>query len=161
MRLRDEAGADQDGDPVAVVGAALDAGVGLLDTADLYRNESLVGRAIHDRRDEVTLCTKFGVVRGDGDDWSVRADAPVVAHDACEASLRRLGVDVIDLCHLPHRSDTTPIEETVMALGELVTAGKVRALGLSNVTAEDVRRAVTSGRRERAGCRRPPLGSKV
>ena len=66
--------------------------MGLLDTADLYRNESLVGRAIHGRRDEVTLCTKFGVVRGDGDDWSVRADAAYV-QNACEPSLRRLGVD--------------------------------------------------------------------
>jgi aryl-alcohol dehydrogenase-like predicted oxidoreductase len=140
MRLRESAGADEDRDPYAVIGHALDAGVALLDTADAYGNEELVGRAIRTRRSEVVLCSKFGLVWGEGRDWSVRADASYV-QQACEASLRRLGVDVIDLYYLHHRSDTTPIEETVLAMADLVAAGKVRALGLSNVTADDLRRA--------------------
>lgn len=142
MRLRASEG-DGDRDPAAVVAAALDAGITVLDTAELYGNEELVGRAIAGRRDEVTLCSKFGVVRGPSgafDDWSVRADAASV-RSSCEASLRRLGVDGLDLFYLHHRSEVTPIEETVTAMAELVAAGKVRALGLSNVTIEDVRRA--------------------
>lgn len=89
------------------------------------------------------MCSKFGVVWGESgrfDDWSVQTDADTVAR-SCEASLRRLGLDVIDLYYLHHRSEETPIEETVTAMAELVTAGKVRAIGLSNVTIEDVRRA--------------------
>ena len=140
MRLRDRPVEDSDRDPMSVIHRALDAGVYVVDTADLYRNEALVGRAISSRRDEVTLCSKFGVVWGEGDDWSVRADSAYV-HQACEASLRRLDVDVIDLYYLHHRSDETPIEETVTAMAELIEQGKVRALGLSNVTAQDLRRA--------------------
>ena len=123
MRLRDKPVEDPDRDPVAVINRALDAGVTLVDTADLYRNEALVGRAISGRRDEVLLCSKFGVVWGEGDDWSVRADASYV-HQACEASLRRLDVDVIDLYYLHHRSDETPIEETVSAMAGLIEAGQ-------------------------------------
>jgi aryl-alcohol dehydrogenase-like predicted oxidoreductase len=146
MRLRAPApgaAADPDRDPVAVVHAALDAGVTLLDTAEMYGNEELVGRAVAGRRDEVLLCSKFGVVWGPSgrfDDWSVRADAATVAR-SCEASLRRLGVDVIDLYYLHHRSEETPVEETVTAMADLVAAGKVRAIGLSNVTVDDLRRA--------------------
>jgi aryl-alcohol dehydrogenase-like predicted oxidoreductase len=145
MRLRDPDGgpADADRDPIAVVHAALDAGVTLLDTAELYGNEELVGRTIAGRRHEVTLCSKFGVVWGDSgrfDDWSVRADpASVVA--SCEASLKRLNVDTIDLYYLHHRSEDTPIEDTITAMAALVDSGKIRAVGLSNVTAEDIRRA--------------------
>jgi aryl-alcohol dehydrogenase-like predicted oxidoreductase len=140
MRLRDESSGDPDRDPVAVINRALDAGVTMLDTADVYGSEALVGRAISGRRDEVILASKFGLVFGDGDDWSIRADAAYV-RQACEASLRRLQVDVIDLYYLHHRSDETPIEETVAAMAELVEQGKVRGLGLSNVTADDLRRA--------------------
>ncbi len=140
MRLRDEPHDDPDRDPVRVVNRALDRGVNLLDTADMYGNEALVGRAISGRRDEVLLATKFGVVWGEGGDWSVHADAAYV-HRACEASLRRLEVEVIDLYYLHHRSDETPIEETVSAMAELVDQGKVRSLGLSNVTPDDLRRA--------------------
>jgi aryl-alcohol dehydrogenase-like predicted oxidoreductase len=141
MRLRPADGTPEEGrDPVAVVHAAIDAGITLLDTAELYGNEDLVGRTIAGRRDEVTLCSKFGVVWEDSDDWSVRADpASVVA--SCEASLRRLDVETIDLYYLHHRSEETPIEETITAMAELVGSGKIRAIGLSNVTAEDVRRA--------------------
>jgi aryl-alcohol dehydrogenase-like predicted oxidoreductase len=140
MTMTEETLGDPDRDPGAVVRAALDAGVSMVDTAHLYGNEALVGRAIAGRRDEVLLATKFGVLwRGEGD-WYVRADAPFV-RESCEASLRRLGVDAIDLYYLHHRSDTTPVEETVGAMAELVREGKVRGIGLSNVTAEDLRRA--------------------
>lgn len=146
MRLRHpDAGApsDPDRDPVAVVHAAIDAGVPLLDTAEMYGNEELVGKAVRGRRDEVLLCSKFGVRWGDSgrfDDWSVHADAATVV-SSCEGSLRRLGVDVIDLYYLHHRSEITPIEETATAMAELVRAGKIRAIGLSNVTVDDLRRA--------------------
>lgn len=142
MRLRDETADDSDRDPVAVVHAALDAGITMVDTADAYQNEELVGRAIRGRRDEVLLASKFGLVWRDevAGGFDVRAD-PSYVRQACEASLRRLDVDVIDLYYLHHRSEKTPIEETVAAMAELVTQGKVRALGMSNVTAEDLRRA--------------------
>jgi aryl-alcohol dehydrogenase-like predicted oxidoreductase len=142
MRLRDQAPESSDRDPLAVVQAALDAGIRMVDTADAYQNEELVGRAIRGRRDDVFLATKFGLVwRGHiAGDFAVRAD-PAYVRQACEASLRRLGVEVLDLYYLHHRSDETPIEETVAAMAELVAQGKVRALGLSNVTAEDLRRA--------------------
>ena len=142
MRLREGAGGSIDRDPVAVIHAALDAGVTMVDTADAYQNEELVGRAIQGRRDEVLLASKFGLVWRDevAGGFDVRAD-PSYVRQACEASMRRLGVDVIDLYYLHHRSEKTPIEETVGALAELVGQGKVRALGLSNVTAEDLRGA--------------------
>lgn len=142
MRLSEETVGDPDRDPVAVVHAALDAGVTMVDTADAYQNEELVGRAIRGRRDEVLLASKFGLVRHDdvAGGFDVRAD-PAYVRQACEASLRRLGVDVLDLYYLHHRSEKTPIEETVGALAELVDEGKVRAVGLSNVTAADLRRA--------------------
>lgn len=141
MRLR-ERDDDPDRDPVAVIHAALDAGISLVDTADAYRNEELVGRAVRSRRDELVLASKFGLVwHGDvAGDFDVRAD-PAYVREAAEASLRRLGADVIDLYYLHHRSETTPIEDTVAAMAELVDRGVVRALGLSNVTAEDLRRA--------------------
>ncbi|RZS34232.1 aryl-alcohol dehydrogenase-like predicted oxidoreductase [Herbihabitans rhizosphaerae] len=127
-----------------VVHHALDLGVTFLDTAAMYGtkpgdNELLVGRALRTRRAEALLCTKFGVELGDGW-WKYRGDRDYV-HASCEASLRRLGTDVIDLYYLHHRIDEVPIEETVGAMGELVAAGKVRHLGLSNITVEDLRRA--------------------
>lgn len=142
MRLRDGTADGTDRDPVAVVHAALDAGVTMVDTADAYQNEELVGRAIRGRRDEVLLASKFGLVWRDelAGGFDVRAD-PSYVRQASEASLRRLGVDVIDLYYLHHRSEKVPIEETVEAMAELVNQGKVRALGLSNVTADDLRRA--------------------
>lgn len=142
MRLSEETADEGDRDPAAVVGAALDAGVTMVDTADAYRNEELVGRAIRARRDEVLLASKFGLVWHDdvGGSHEFRAD-PAYVRQACEASLRRLGVDVIDLYYLHHRSERTPIEETVATLVELIEQGKIRAIGLSNVTAEDLRRA--------------------
>ncbi|MFL1377504.1 MULTISPECIES: aldo/keto reductase [unclassified Nocardiopsis] len=123
---------------------ALDLGVTLLDTADMYgtgANEELLGRALKGRRDEAVLATKFGILRtGDPTARPVRGDAAYV-RQAAEASLRRLGTDVIDLYYM-HRVDlAVPIEETVGAMAELVAQGKVRHLGLSEVTAQEVRRA--------------------
>jgi aryl-alcohol dehydrogenase-like predicted oxidoreductase len=135
--------ADED-QAVATIHRALELGITLLDTADMYgpwTNEKLVGRAIAGRRDEVVLATKFGNVRGDdGAFLGVRGDADYV-RECCEASLRRLGVDTIDL-YYQHRVDPeTPIEETVGAMAELVREGKVRHLGLSEAGAETIRRA--------------------
>ncbi|QJY51012.1 aldo/keto reductase [Pseudonocardia broussonetiae] len=140
MRLR--ADDDPDRDPARVIGAALDAGVRMVDTADAYGNEELVGRAVAHRRDGVVLASKFGLVwRGRvAGEFDVRADAAYV-REACDASLRRLGTDRIDLYYLHHRSDSVPVEETVAALSGLVEAGKIGAVGLSNVTADDLRRA--------------------
>lgn len=138
MRLREGAGHDA----VRVIGTVLDAGVTMIDTADAYGNEELVGRAIKNRVSEVLLASKFGL-RSDAArpaGFSVRAD-PAYVRQACDASLRRLGTETIDLYYLHHRSDDTPIEETVSAMVGLLEQGKIRAIGLSNVTAEDLRRA--------------------
>jgi aryl-alcohol dehydrogenase-like predicted oxidoreductase len=129
---------------IATIQRALELGVTLLDTADMYgwgANERLVGRAIAGRREHVVLATKFGVVRGEnGEFFGIRGDAPYV-REACDASLRRLGVEQIDL-YYQHRVDkTVPIEETVGAMAELVSAGKVRYLGLSEAAPETIRRA--------------------
>ena len=134
--------ADDDG--IAAIHRALDLGVTLLDTADVYgngHNEELVGRAIRDRRDQVVLATKFGNVRtAEGQQRQING-RPGYVRQACEASLRRLGVDTIDL-YQQHRVDPdTPIEETVGAMAELVTEGKVRYLGLSEALAPDLHRA--------------------
>lgn len=143
MRVRDEGWGEADRDPGALVRAALDGGVRVLDTAEMYGNEEVVGRAIAGVRSEVVLCTKFGVYWGESgrfDDWSVRAD-PATVHRAIDGSLGRLGTDTIDLYYLHHRSDDTPIEDTVGAMAELRAAGKIRRLGLSNVTEDDIKRA--------------------
>jgi aryl-alcohol dehydrogenase-like predicted oxidoreductase len=129
----------------ATIDRALELGITLLDTADIYgfgENEQLVGKAIAGRRDNVVLATKFGIyIDPDGrDSRSVRGD-PEYVRQACDASLGRLGVDHIDL-YYQHRPDTgVPIEETVGAMADLVTAGKVRHLGLSEASAGTVRRA--------------------
>jgi aryl-alcohol dehydrogenase-like predicted oxidoreductase len=143
MHLADEGWGDAERDPTALVRTAVEAGVTLVDTAELYGNEDVVGRAVKACRPGVLLCSKFGVywgVSGRPDDWAVRAD-PATVRSAVEGSLRRLDVDVIDLYYLHHRSDDTPIEDTVEAMADLVRQGKIRAVGLSNVTVDDVRRA--------------------
>ncbi|WP_454195528.1 aldo/keto reductase [Nocardia sp. Marseille-Q1738] len=132
-----------DDESVATIHRALDLGVTLLDTANVYgpeTNERLVGRAIADRRDQVVLATKFGIVWGEGGSMGARGDAAYVK-ESCDASLARLGVDHIDL-YYQHRVDPgVPIEETWGALAELVAAGKVRYLGISEASAETIRRA--------------------
>jgi len=143
MRLTDVGRGDDDRDPSVLVHAAVQAGVNLLDTAEMYGNEELVGRAVAAHRDQVTLCNKFGVYwgpSGQPDDWSVRAD-PATVRSSCDGSLRRLNVETIDLYYLHHRSEETPIEETVAAMADLRQSGKIRAIGLSNVTVDDIRRA--------------------
>ena len=133
-----------DAESVATIHRALDLGVAFLDTADMYgphTNEVLVGKAIRDRRSEVVLATKFGNMRGaDGSFLGVNGK-PEYVRSACDASLARLGVDVIDL-YYQHRVDkAVPIEETVGAMAELVRAGKVRFLGLSEASPATIRRA--------------------
>ncbi|HZF91467.1 aldo/keto reductase [Streptomyces sp.] len=136
-------GATDDAQSIATLRHALDLGVSLLDTSDFYgfgHNEELIGRAISGRRDEVVLATKFGFANRLGEPTLIRGDAAYV-REACEASLRRLGVDHIDL-YYQHRVDPrVPIEETVGAMAELVQAGKVRHIGLSEAGAQTIRRA--------------------
>jgi aryl-alcohol dehydrogenase-like predicted oxidoreductase len=129
---------------VATIHHALDLGVTFIDTADVYgagHNEVLVGRAISGRRDEVQLATKFGIDRSGGDDRRVIRGERGYVKRACETSLLRLGVDVIDLYYLHRPPQTAEIEETVGAMAELVAEGKVRYLGLSEVDSALLRRA--------------------
>ena len=144
MGMSEFYGATDETEAVDTIHRAIDLGVTFLDTADIYgsgHNEHLVGRALKDRRDAVVLATKFGNVR-DADGTFIGINGrPDYVRAACEASLRRLGVDVIDL-YYQHRVDpNTPIEDTVGAMAALVTEGKVRYLGLSEAGAETIRRA--------------------
>ena len=142
MGMSEFYGATDDAESIRTIHRAIDLGVTFLDTADMYgphTNERLVGTAIADRRDAVVLATKFGVVR-DGDDRRVDS-SPDYAKQACEASLRRLGIDHIDLYYLHRRNPDVPIEETVGAMAELVAEGKIRHIGLSEVNAGTLRAA--------------------
>jgi aryl-alcohol dehydrogenase-like predicted oxidoreductase len=133
-----------DQESIATIHRSLELGCNFLDTADMYgsgSNEELVGRAIQDRRDKVVLATKFGNVRGPNGEFLGVKGTPDYVKQACDASLKRLGVDVIDL-YYQHRVDkTVPIEDTVGAMAELVKAGKVRYLGLSEASPKTIRRA--------------------
>lgn len=123
---------------------AIDSGVTFFDTADQYgagHNEVLLGRGIAGRRDDVQIATKFGIDRSSGDDMRVYRGDPPYVRRSCDASLLRLGIDHIDLYYLHRPPQNAEIEETVGAMAELVTAGKVRYLGLSEVTADLLRRA--------------------
>jgi aryl-alcohol dehydrogenase-like predicted oxidoreductase len=144
MGMSEFYGTGDDNESIATIHAALDAGVDLLDTADMYgpfTNEKLVGRAIAGRRDQVVIATKFGNERNpDGSRLGINGRPEYVAK-AANASLERLGVDHIDL-YYQHRVDPkVPIEETWGALSELVQAGKVRHLGISEAAPETIRRA--------------------
>jgi len=144
MGMSEFYGPGDEKESIATIHRALDLGVTFLDTADMYgpyTNEELVGRAIRGRRDRVVLATKFGIVRGD--DPRIRSinGRPEYVRSACDGSLRRLGVDTIDL-YYQHRVDpATPIEDTVGAMADLVRAGKIRWIGLSEAGPETLRRA--------------------
>jgi aryl-alcohol dehydrogenase-like predicted oxidoreductase len=144
MGMSEFYGAADEAEAIATIHRALELGVTLLDTADVYgvgANERLVGKATADLRDGVVLATKFGNVRApDGTPLGLNG-TPQYVHSACDASLQRLGIDTIDL-YYQHRVDrNTPIEETVGAMKELVDAGKVRYLGLSEAAPQTIRRA--------------------
>jgi len=144
MGMSEFYGSHDDAQSIATIHRAVDLGCNFLDTADMYgpfTNEQLVGRAIRDRRDEVVLATKFGNMRGeDGAFLGISGKAEYV-RKCCDASLQRLGVDHIDL-YYQHRVDrTTPIEETIGAMADLVRAGKVRHLGMSEAAPQTIRRA--------------------
>jgi aryl-alcohol dehydrogenase-like predicted oxidoreductase len=145
MGMSEFYGTRDDAESTATIHAALDAGITLLDTADVYgpfTNEELVGRAIKDRRDSIVLATKFGFRRDPADPTRRGISGrPDYVRQACDASLKRLDVEVIDLYYL-HRVDAAvPIEETVGAMSDLVRAGKVRRLGLSEAAPATLRRA--------------------
>jgi aryl-alcohol dehydrogenase-like predicted oxidoreductase len=144
MGMSEFYGTTDEASSIATIHRALDLGITFLDTADMYgpfTNEQLVGRAIAGRRDDVQLATKFGNERlPDGTRVGING-SPQYVRAACEASLQRLGVDHIDL-YYQHRVDkSVPIEETVGAMAELIEAGKVGHLGLSEASAETIRRA--------------------
>jgi aryl-alcohol dehydrogenase-like predicted oxidoreductase len=144
MGMSEFYGAGDDEESVATIHEALNSGVNFLDTADMYgpfTNERLVGRAIKGRRDEVVLATKFGNQRGEDGSFVRINGTPEYVIAACDASLQRLGVDVIDL-YYQHRVDrTVPIEETWGAMKSLVDAGKVRHLGISEASSATIERA--------------------
>ncbi|RDS83169.1 aldo/keto reductase [Dyella psychrodurans] len=145
MGMSDFYGQRDDAESIATIHHALDRGVTLLDTADMYgpfTNEELVGKAIKGRRDQVFLATKFGIVRDPANPQNRGVSGrPDYVRASCDNSLKRLGVDHIDL-YYQHRVDpTVPIEETIGAMAELVTAGKVRYLGMSEASATTIERA--------------------
>ncbi|MCB9670044.1 MAG: aldo/keto reductase [Alphaproteobacteria bacterium] len=144
MGMSDFYGTADDARSIALIHHALDVGANFFDTADMYgpwTNERLVGAALRGRRDEAVLATKFGVVRDANGGWLGMDSSPAYVRAACDASLERLGVETIDL-YYQHRVDPkTPIEDTVGAMAELVAAGKVRYLGLSEATPDQIRRA--------------------
>jgi aryl-alcohol dehydrogenase-like predicted oxidoreductase len=145
MGMSEFYGATDDAESIRVIHRARELGVDFLDTADMYgsgHNEELVGRAIAGHRDDYVIATKFGNRRGEGDQRWVD-NSPQWIRQACEDSLRRLGTDHIDLYYMHRRTPDVPVEESVGAMAELVQAGKVRHLGLSEVSAETLRAAAS------------------
>jgi aryl-alcohol dehydrogenase-like predicted oxidoreductase len=145
MGMSEFYGAADDIESLKLLSEALELGVNFWDTADMYgpyKNELLISKALKGKRDKITLATKFGIVRS-GENYSTRAlnGKPEYVQLACEASLKRLETDYIDLYYLHRKDPATPIEETVGAMGRLVEQGKVRGIGLSEVSATTLRKA--------------------
>lgn len=145
MGMSDFYGTFNDEESIRVIHRSLEIGITFLDTADMYgpfKNEELIGKAIKGKRDQVTLATKFGFVRDPSDPMKRSVNGkPEYVRSACDASLKRLNVDVIDLYYLHRKDPNVPIEETVGAMAELVKVGKVRTLGLSEVSPETLKKA--------------------
>lgn len=144
MGMSEFYGPGDDAQSLETMAAALDHGVDFFDTADMYgsgHNEELIGRFLKRRRGKITLATKFGIVREPGTHKRRIDNSPVYARAACDASLKRLGTETIDLYYAHRRDHSVPIEDTVGAMAELVSAGKVRFLGLSEVSPATLRRA--------------------
>ena len=144
MGMSEFYGPGDERESIATIHRALDLGIGFLDTADMYgpfKNEELIGKAIAGKRDKFFIATKFGIVRGPDPRMRSISGKPEYVREACDGSLKRLGIDTIDL-YYQHRVDPqTPIEDTVGALGELVSAGKIRFIGLSEASAQTIARA--------------------
>ncbi len=144
MGMSEFYGTGDEAESIATIHRALELGVTLLDTADMYgpfTNEQLVGKAIADRREQVVLATKFGIQRSEDSGFRGINGSPEYVHQSCNASLERLGIDYIDLYYLHRVDPKVPIEETVGAMAELVQQGKVRYIGLSEAAPTTIRRA--------------------
>jgi len=144
MGMSEFYGKTDEEESMKVLNISLDAGINFLDTADSYgagENEQLLSKILKTRRKDIFLCTKFGLVRGEDKSWKGVCGKPEYVKQACEASLKRLGIDYIDLYYLHRVDPKTPIEDTVRAMAELVKEGKVKYIGLSEVSASDLRKA--------------------
>ncbi len=146
MGMSEFYGATDDIESLATLEAAFDQGVTFYDTADMYgsgHNETLLAKFIHGKRDALTVATKFAIVRKPGEYTRTIDNSPAYIHAACDASLKRLGIDTIDLYYAHRVNHDTPLEESIGALADLVKAGKIRAIGLCEVSAQTLRRAHT------------------